>query len=92
MIPGELEKYILQNKIKSDIKNNIFIDNHRYLEVNECTSEFSTFGSFAYKRNDIKFNECGGNLVRIKRAEDNEGGISIGKGIIAGFCVKKKSK
>jgi len=28
-----LDKYVLQNKIKSDIRDNVFIANNRYLEV-----------------------------------------------------------
>ena len=67
-IPGELEKYILQRKIKSEIQDNVFIANYRYFEVKECTSEFSTFGSFAYKKDNLRFNVNGGNLIRLKRA------------------------
>jgi hypothetical protein len=67
----ELEKYILQNKIKSEIRDNIFVANYRYLEVKECTCEYSTFGSYAYKGDELRYNVCGGNLIRLKRAEEN---------------------
>lgn len=36
--PGELGKYVLQNKIKSNLYDNVFIANNRYMEVKECTS------------------------------------------------------
>ena len=63
-IPGELEKYILQRKIPSDIQDNVFIANYRYIEVKECTCEFSTFGSYAYKKDQLRFNGFGGRVVR----------------------------
>ena len=31
----------------------------------------STLGSFAYKNDELIFNKYGGNLIRIKRADEN---------------------
>ena len=67
-IPGESEKYILQRKIKSEIEDNVFIANYRYFQVKERTSKFSTFGLFAYKKDNLRFNNNGGNMIRLKRA------------------------
>lgn len=57
------------NKINSKILNNVFIANYHYLKIKECTSEYSTFGSFAYEKEEPTYNICGGHLVRLKKAE-----------------------
>lgn len=57
------------NKINSKIMDNFFIANYHYLEVKQCTCEYSTFGAFVYEKEEIKYNVCGGHLVRLKKAE-----------------------
>lgn len=49
--------------------DNVFIANYHYLEVKQCTCEYSTFGAFVYEKEEIKYNVCGGHLVRLKKAE-----------------------
>ena len=65
----ELQKYVLMKKIKSTILNNEFIANFASKWVDKATCEFSTFGSFMYKGSDVFYNEAGGSLVRLKKAE-----------------------
>ncbi len=56
-------------KIPSTVLSNFFITKFGYHEVKQATCEMSTLGSFAYKNDKLIFNEYGGNLIRIKRAE-----------------------
>lgn len=47
----------------------------------------STIGAFVYQGEEIMYNEFGGTLARLKRKQDNEGGIGINKGVISGVCI-----
>ncbi len=55
--------------------------------MEKATCEFSTFGSFTFKGNEIIYNEAGGSLVRFKKQEINEGGIAIDQAVISGLCL-----
>lgn len=76
-------------KIKSQSFSNYFIADFQHKWIEKCTSELSTFGSFTYKGSKIIYNECGGSLVRLKKAELNEGGIAINQAAIAGLSLKE---
>ena len=52
----ELQQYILMKKIKSTVLSNGFIANFNHKWVNKATSEVSTFGSFMYEGDAIKYN------------------------------------
>ena len=43
-----------------------------------------------YRGSKIIYNEVGGTLVRLKKAEDNEGGIAIDQAAMSGLCLIEK--
>lgn len=74
-------------KIKSQTQENYFLFEHAPIFIPRATTEYSTIGAFVYRGDQLLYTQRGGTLARIKREEDEEGGIAINRGAISGICV-----
>lgn len=84
----ERKGFVLMSRIQASKHCTIALKKDNQLVLGEGISEFGVFGSITTEGAEILQNSVGGNLIRTKDANCNEGGIAAGFAVLDSYIVE----